>query len=417
VSFGYSQTVLEDFEALDAAAFAGFEGLGGANIVANPSVDANNMSATAGELIVVAAGQPWQGANLIMQSNYVDISDPATMPVEVLAYSTTPFNMLARTADGQAGAVDSAADAAHGGTGWETLTFTFNEALDGTAPANGEYGIIAFFPNWNGTGWYDPEIEITVYIDDVAGTVGSAIGVDTCSNGVMDGDETGVDCGGSCPNACPPAGPSIINVDANDTWSGFANVFELPENGGALVFGQGWGVPDLKTEIDLTGNSLTLKPNFNTWDPADAFWTTNTGGVITANKTFEASTFVENNALAGADLTFYGSIGAFDMPAGYTVDVFIKGLDPNAGFADVVGVSAPLTAAGEFSVSATAAQLVPGLVIQYGFRVFGPIADPATENARQLAIGGVQVVPSTLTTSDFEFFKLKRWIIFSKNKH
>lgn len=171
---GMSQTNLEDFEG--SPDFSGFEGLGGANVVANPSVDSNNGSATVGELIVVQSGNPWQGANLVMQQNYIDVSDPVSNTVTVQAYSTTAFTLFAKLTDGQSGAVDSAADAAHTGSGWETLTFTFNENLDGTQSANGEYGLIAFFPNWNGSGWNDPEIEITVYIDNISGTAGSAIG-------------------------------------------------------------------------------------------------------------------------------------------------------------------------------------------------------------------------------------------------
>ncbi|MDG1714911.1 T9SS type A sorting domain-containing protein [Lacinutrix sp.] len=166
--------MLEDFETTPID-FVGFEGLGGANVVANPSVDANNGSATAGELIVVQAGNPWQGANLVMQDNYIDVSDPTTNIVTIDAYSTTPFNILARLDGGQNGAIDSAADAAHTGSGWETLTFTFNENLDNTGSANGEYDTIALFPNWNGGGWHDPEIERTVYVDNIQGTAGAAI--------------------------------------------------------------------------------------------------------------------------------------------------------------------------------------------------------------------------------------------------
>ena len=49
--------------------FSGFEGLGG-ECLGNPSVDSNNGSDNVGELIVVQSGNPWQGANLVMQQNY-----------------------------------------------------------------------------------------------------------------------------------------------------------------------------------------------------------------------------------------------------------------------------------------------------------------------------------------------------------
>lgn len=68
MSFGFAQTNLEDFESTPID-FAGFEGLGDASVVANPSVDANNGSATVGRMMVVQAGNPWQGANLVMQDN------------------------------------------------------------------------------------------------------------------------------------------------------------------------------------------------------------------------------------------------------------------------------------------------------------------------------------------------------------
>ena len=238
VSVGIAQTTLEDFES-SPIDLSGFEGLGGANVIANPQSDANNSSATVGELIVAQAGNPWQGANLIMQDNYIDVSNPATQPVSVLVYSDISMNMLARLAGAQDGATESAADAAHGGSGWETLTFTFNEALDGTGVANGEYGTLALFPNWNGAGWHDPEIENTVYIDNISGTAGAAIG--TCSNGVQDGDETGVDCGGSC-DPCPTlpteAAPTPPARDPADVVAYYSNAYAQTSNWGQIdVFG------------------------------------------------------------------------------------------------------------------------------------------------------------------------------------
>ena len=173
MSLGFSQTNLEDFESAPIN-FAGFEGLGGANVVANPSVDANNGSATVGELIVTDAGAPWQGANVVMQDNYIDATNPVNA-VSVKVYSTSAFTMLARLADGQAGAVEATGDENHTGSGWETLTFTFNEMLDGGMVSNGQYERIAFFPNWNGAGWNDPAINRTVYIDDITAIAGDPV--------------------------------------------------------------------------------------------------------------------------------------------------------------------------------------------------------------------------------------------------
>jgi hypothetical protein len=49
----------------------------------------------------------------------------------------------------------------------------------------------------------------------------------TCSDGVMNGDEEGVDCGGSCPNACPDETEVSVseNITEDTTWSADAIYF------------------------------------------------------------------------------------------------------------------------------------------------------------------------------------------------
>ena len=84
---------------------------------------------------------------------------------------------LENSADaGQSAEVDSTV--AHTGSGWETLTFTLNENLDNTQTANGEYGTFAIFPNWNGAGWNDPIVDITIYVDNITATAGGSLVTD-----------------------------------------------------------------------------------------------------------------------------------------------------------------------------------------------------------------------------------------------
>jgi hypothetical protein len=72
---------------------------------------------------------------------------------------------------------------------------------------------------------------------------------------------------------------NTVTVDASATQNGYANVFETTANGGGFVFGQAWGVPDLKTVVDASANTLTLQPNYNTWgDGTDSFWVDQTTG-------------------------------------------------------------------------------------------------------------------------------------------
>ena len=181
-----------------------------------------------------------------------------------------------------------------------------------------------------------------------------------------------------------PANANTTVFDANATWNGYMNVFELPENGGGYVFGQPWGVPELSAIFTPSINNVKLLPNTNTYaeNPTDGFWVNQTTGA--GNKNMEAITFIEPGAGANDnDLAFGGNVVGNTLDAAYSAKYFIKALDPNNGFADVFNGSKTfdLPASGTFSVSATAAELPAGLIVQYGFVMVGPNADPATAGA------------------------------------
>jgi hypothetical protein len=173
-----------------------------------------------------------------------------------------------------------------------------------------------------------------------------------------------------------------VNFSASDNWTGYMNVFELPANGGGYVFGSAWGVADLKTVIDSTANTITLKPNYNTYadNPTDPYWVdtlTNTG-----KKIMDASTFVEPGAtFNGNALTFSGTVLSNNLDTNYVASFFIKALDPNNGYQDALGLTKfiELPTSGNFTVTASATELAAGLIIQYGFNVKGINANPANE--------------------------------------
>jgi hypothetical protein len=184
-------------------------------------------------------------------------------------------------------------------------------------------------------------------------------------------------------------------VDGAATWNGFINAFNLDDS---FAFNFAYPVEDLKATI--SASSVELAPNFAIWDAEanNSAWFDNPGNPPSnPNKYVEAISFVEDNSLAGSDLTFIGTVSAFSLDNSYEAVAFIKALDPNNGFATVVNETAVLTATGDFTVSASAAQLQNGLVIQYGFTVTGLIADPAEEanlgtvtvDARTLSVAGL----------------------------
>ena len=106
-------------------------------------------SNTSKVLKVVAnpAGTIWQGCNFLLTSS-VQLTTTKTMTIDVL--SSTPVTFLMKVNGGVAGAPEAAAQASHNGDGtWQTISFTFNTALDGkAATANGVYNNMVIHPFW-----------------------------------------------------------------------------------------------------------------------------------------------------------------------------------------------------------------------------------------------------------------------------
>lgn len=196
--------------------------------------------------------------------------------------------------------------------------------------------------------------------------------------------------------------PSYSNatvVDASADWLGYMNVFDLPENGGGYQFGSTWGFSDLKSSV--IGTALRLQPNFNTYgdNTADPYWVNQTTGA--GNKNMEAITLLEPGASANDnDLTFAGTVVSNTLDLGYEAKFFIKALDPIT-FADVFGGSKiiDLPANGNFSVSATAAELPAGLIVQYGFMIVGPNANPADAGVLGSVVVNGEIVPGEVTST------------------
>jgi hypothetical protein len=188
-------------------------------------------------------------------------------------------------------------------------------------------------------------------------------------------------------------GQNVVEVDANATFVGYANVFELPANGGGYAFGQPWGVPELKTVVDPAGGTITLQPNFNTYgdNPTDPFWVNQSTGE--GNKIFEGNTYVEDASLVGSELTFNGGVVSYTLDAEYAAVAFIKVF--NANFSVVKEETAEMVAGENFSVVYTNVEPEDAWV-QYGFQVVGVNANPADEPT----LGSVVVSAPILGVND-----------------
>ena len=172
VSFGFSQSI-ENFEGAGAMVPTFAPDNGECTVI---GMEISTTQASTGgtkslEIIAQAAGNPWQGAQVILQS---DLNLTTNLLVDVDVYSTVPAGILAKVTDGTG--PDAAGAANHTGSGWETLQFNMADAADTTTePANGDYPVIRFYPLWGQAGGYAgqgstpcvSDAPITIYVDNM----------------------------------------------------------------------------------------------------------------------------------------------------------------------------------------------------------------------------------------------------------
>jgi hypothetical protein len=165
--------------------------------------------------------------------------------------------------------------------------------------------------------------------------------------------------------AVASSGAATFTVDPGATWLGFMNVFELPSNGGAYVFGSSWGTADL--QANFSGPILTLSPN--TINDPSTFWYQGGGGPgAPGNKTMDANFYQQfDGTLAGQTVTFTGIVLDNSLTSAHTSVAFIKDFAPD--FSSSVTTTVPLTP-GSFSISLTAIN-DPARHIQFGFETIG----------------------------------------------
>ena len=183
----------------------------------------------------------------------------------------------------------------------------------------------------------------------------------------------------------PPSSANSVDVTTSQAWNGYVNAFNVSDDGYAF----GFSYPVAELRATPTATSMTLEPNTAIWaaESTNAAWFDQNAATPTALLYIEASSYIENSGLAGSDLTFSGNVSVSDLGSGYSPVAFIKALDPNSGWATVVNNNVSISSTGDFTVSATAAELASGLVVQYGFSVTGPLADPADTSLGSVVIG------------------------------
>lgn len=170
-----------------------------------------------------------------------------------------------------------------------------------------------------------------------------------------------------------PARAATVTVDPNDAWIGYMNVFELPQNGGAYLWGSPWGTADL-TAV-WSGPVLTLGTN-NINDPNPYWYTPGGGPGAQGNKIMDANMYVQtvDGTYTGQTLTFQGVVtsntlfGKQDSLGNtWTSVAFIK--EFASDYSSFTSVTVPLNP-GAFSISLPLSN-DPTRHVQYGFETIG----------------------------------------------
>ena len=139
------------------------------------------------------------------------------------------------------------------------------------------------------------------------------------------------------------------------------------------------GFGQTETGTSVSGSSVTLGPNFSFFSAGDAFWDNNGSG----NKTVSASSFGEQVGVpvGTGTVSVSACVESYTLDSAYSVQGFVKLLDPNNGFTDIVGVRSPFSSSGSLTISAdlSAYEGDTVLIAQVGFDVVGPNGNPATD--------------------------------------
>lgn len=162
-----------------------------------------------------------------------------------------------------------------GANEWHTLTWDITAgAVSGD---NMNVDQIVIFADWRCIdGQPQRPSDLTVLVDNI--TWGANKLTDppgpSCSNGIEDGDETGVDCGGSCPNACipdPPTSAPQFGSTGTDLYVYSDIIGSSVSNFIFTSFGGSGTYTEIDIELDgnMTGKLFNLDFFGSQWDPED----------------------------------------------------------------------------------------------------------------------------------------------------
>ena len=237
VSVGFSQEVLENFEAAGVAVPAPFGGT--TTFIADDPQTVGGVNGKVAQGNSTSGGEIWQGFTIDLVGKNLDLTTDKTITLDV--FSDVAGEFAVKVQSGVDGAPVSVKNAAHAGTGWENITVDFSSGnVDNTGAANGAYAQVAIFMNWStaAANFPAPPADKTIYVDNITG-----VGVDK-------------PLAISPPAAGPDAPPARA---AADVFSLHGATYTRHDFGAGGTFDQGWcnGVPSIE-EVTLADSQVVV---------------------------------------------------------------------------------------------------------------------------------------------------------------
>ena len=330
----------------------------------------------------------------------------ARNPEAIAAYMTASYNVIIDT-----------------GGGWPTSNGNdYMEITNGDTQGStisDTFGIFGDNPDTTGSGCDADDADCWDHEDAWAwldGENGWIYGEVNCTDGSTTMCET------SCvyPFAACPGEPNTVYADPSYTttdeegnevsqWIGYMTVYDLLEDGsqGNNLWGSPWGVSDVATTLNTDPDymTITLEPNYNTYadNPTDAYWVNQETGE--GAKFMHGTTQIESwDAYNFADLTFSGYVYQNTLSDDYTASFFIKCLDPDQGWTDILEQAYEFELPGQgemFTVTVPGDELPVGKLVQFGFTVYGANANPADQATNgSIILGPDEDAPLSIDAED-----------------
>jgi len=187
-----------------------------------------------GQINSSSTGAKWQNAQLLMSTNYIDLTTATgSKTISIDVYTTAPQDFLFKLEQSLNGGGNVEIPFSTNGLGWETIPVDFT-----STGVNDQYKLLVLFPCYS-AGFTAPAFDGTTYVDNISGVVGEAATPPSIFNLPITFETVPLT---SDFNNFDGGTAKVINNPKQGTANNSAKVGEMVRNGGAAWAGTWLGL-------------------------------------------------------------------------------------------------------------------------------------------------------------------------------